>query len=128
MKGDRASDTVKIILGWLIDTIAGTIELPPYWIERLKTILHEEFSRKRTRASLTSWHKLLSELRSMVLALPGGLGMFSMLQDTLVKRPSSNNPIHLTNDIYDQLDNFRYLLRELSSWPTRIAELIADKM
>jgi hypothetical protein len=127
MKGDGAWDTVKIILGWLIDTIAGTIELPLHRIERLETILHIEFPRTRTRASLTSWHKLLGELRSMVLALPGGLGMFSMLQDALVKRPSSNNRIHLTSTIHDQLDDFRYLLRELSSRPTRIAELIADK-
>ena len=63
----------------------------------------------------------------MVLALPGGQGMFSMLQDALTKRPASNNCIHLTQNIHDQLDDFRYLLSELSSRPTRIAEIIADK-
>ena len=30
-KGDGALETVKVVLGWLIDTMEGTIELPPHW-------------------------------------------------------------------------------------------------
>ena len=39
LKGDGALLTIKIILGWLIDTVARTIELPPHRLERLYKLL-----------------------------------------------------------------------------------------
>ena len=39
LKGDGALETVKVVLGWLIDTVAGTIELPPHRLERLLELL-----------------------------------------------------------------------------------------
>ena len=39
LKGDIWWDTRKIILDWLIDTIQGTIELPPHRVERLDALL-----------------------------------------------------------------------------------------
>jgi hypothetical protein len=39
----------------------------------------------------------------------------------------TSNRIHLAQNIHDQLDDFRYLLSELSFQPTWIAEIIANK-
>ena len=39
LKSNRALLTTKIVLGWLIDTVAGTIELPPHRLERLHKLL-----------------------------------------------------------------------------------------
>ena len=38
-KGDACWSTRKLILGWLLDTIAGTIELPPHRKDRLLALL-----------------------------------------------------------------------------------------
>ena len=45
-KGNRALETVKVVLGWPIDTVAGTIELPPHRLERLLELL-DAFPRSR---------------------------------------------------------------------------------
>jgi len=121
LKGDGAWETVKIVLGWLIDTLAGTVELPPHRIDRLREIL-ADFPRTRKRASLTAWYRLLGELRSMILAIPGGRGMFSMLQAALVR--SNRGRVCLTTAVHDQIDDFRWLFEQLAARPTRIAEIV----
>ncbi|EJK58873.1 hypothetical protein THAOC_20968, partial [Thalassiosira oceanica] len=50
LKGDGALETVKVILGWLVDTVAGTIELPPNRVERLKEILAAFPRSRKTQA------------------------------------------------------------------------------
>ena len=42
------------------------------------------------RVSKKRWRKLLGDLRSMMLAIPGAEGMFSHIQAALVKDRSSN--------------------------------------
>ena len=42
------------------------------------------------RVSRKRWRKLLGELRSLMLAIPGAEGMFSHIQEALVKAGSSN--------------------------------------
>jgi hypothetical protein len=78
LKGDACWSTLKVVLGWLIDSVRQTIELPPHRQARLLEILTEV--RGRSRVSLKIWYRLLGELRSMVLAIPGGRGLFSHLQ------------------------------------------------
>ena len=69
-KGDFLWSTIKVILGWIIDTVTMTIQLPPHRIERLSEILSSiPVTQKRT--SVRKWHKVLGELRSMSLALHG---------------------------------------------------------
>ena len=59
---------MKVILGWLIDTVAGTIELPANRVERLYELL-AAFPRTRKTCPKKELLKLVGELRSMVLAL-----------------------------------------------------------
>ena len=76
LQGDGALETVKVVLGWLIDTVAGTIELPAARVERLHAIL-AAFPRTRKSCPKKDLLKLVGELRSMVLTLPGGVGCLS---------------------------------------------------
>jgi len=69
-KGDGCWATRKVILGWLIDTVRQTIVLPPHRIERLMEIL-SLVPPQQKRISLLKWQKLLGELRSMLLGIPG---------------------------------------------------------
>jgi hypothetical protein len=81
-KGDATWATRKVLLGWLVDTLKMTIELPPHRVKRLFEIL-DSVPPHQGRTSVKKWQNLLGELRSMVLAVPGGKGMFSILQSVL---------------------------------------------
>ena len=91
-QGDASWSTQKILLGWLVDTVQGTIQLPPHRVDRLHTILAEV--RGQRRISLRRWRVLLGELRSMMVALPGSEGLFSHLQDALVRQRGRPHPRH----------------------------------
>ena len=116
-QGDAAWDLTKEVLGWIINILRGTVELPERRKQRLLELLAEH-PRTRRRASAKNWHKLLGELRSMALAIPGLAGAFSILQDALADR------IKLTAAVHDQLDDIRWLAKDLVARPTRIAEMV----
>lgn len=79
-KGDTTWTTQNILLGWLIDTQHKTITLPPYCAERLLEILEIIKPHQKTVPTKT-WHKVVGELQSMVIALPGAQGLFLILQE-----------------------------------------------
>ena len=98
-KGDATWDTVKIILGWLIDTTHRTISLPQHRADRLHEILNSIAPTQR-RVALKTWHKVLGELRSMAVAIPGARGLFCTLQDVFRKTDAHNKdpaPTHPTS-------------------------------
>lgn len=68
-KGDALWSTRQTILGWIVDTYQETITLPAHRAERLLNLLDTLI--KRRRISFTNWQKVLGELQSMILALPG---------------------------------------------------------
>eukprot|EP00984_Skeletonema_dohrnii_P038959 scaffold42778_cov289-Skeletonema_dohrnii-CCMP3373.AAC.1 len=82
LKGDCSWSTVKLVLGWIIDTVNMTIQLPPHRVDRLWEIL-DSIPRHQKRTSVKKWHKVLGELRSMSIALPGSRNMFGRLQKAL---------------------------------------------
>jgi hypothetical protein len=125
LKGDAAWATRKSILGWTIDTVRRTVELPPHRLARLHELL-ASIPRGQNRTSRRKWQQLLGELRSMVLAIPGGRGLFSQLQSVLLhaQDPKPTDRLRLSTAVHDQLDDFRWLANELSDRPTRWAEIV----
>ena len=79
LKGDAYLCTRKVVLGWLVDTLQQTLELPPHRIERLRDIF--DSLRHKQRVTPKTWHCTLGELRSMTIAIPGSRGLFSLLQE-----------------------------------------------
>ena len=122
LKGDAYLDTLKLILGWILDTLKGTLELPPHRKQRLLEIF--EYLRGRNRVGTNTWQKILGELRSMAIGIPGSRGLFSMLQEGL--KYQDQDRIRITGPMKDQLDDFEYLAKDLSRRPTSIAELVPD--
>jgi hypothetical protein len=122
LKGDGCWSTSKLLLGWLIDTTKQTLELPPHRYARLCTIFDD--LRGRKRVSLKLWQKVLGELRSMVLAIPGGRGLFSTLQSGI--RHSDRSRVRIDSHVRAQLDDFEALAADLHLRPTQLAEIVPD--
>ena len=119
--GDCSWGTIKLVLGWIIDTEHLTIRLPPHRIERLADIL-ESIPRSQHRTSIKKWHQVLGELRSMALALPGSRNIFSTMQNALTHKTGSRVALH--KGVHDALDDFRWMHNHIATRPTRIAELV----
>ncbi|VEU39857.1 unnamed protein product, partial [Pseudo-nitzschia multistriata] len=124
-KGDATWTTSKVILGWLIDTTTKTISLPPHRVARLQELL-QAIQPTQKYAKVADWHKLLGELRSMSLALPGSLGLFSMLQEAFCHQEKGRNRLRLTRALHGFLQDFQWLAKDIASRPTRIAKLVPD--
>ena len=82
LKGDGLLKMVKVVLGWLIDTIAGNVKHSPYQLERLMELL-AVFLRSRKTCLKCELCGLLSELRSMSIAIPGSVGCLLWLQEQI---------------------------------------------
>ena len=121
-QGDCSWSTVKTVLGWIIDTVAMTIQLPPHRQERLGEIL-ASLPASQKRIGVTKWHQILGELRSMSLALPGARNMFSTMQEALTHKRKGTR-IQLNKGVHQALDDFRWMLADINSRPTRIAEVV----
>jgi hypothetical protein len=120
-KGDGSWSTRKKMLGWTVDSDAMTLTLPPRRLARLKELL-DSIPPTRKRLSIDTWHKLLGELRSMSLALPGSRGLFSHLQHALQTRVGTR--LRLTEAFHHALNDFRWIHAQLASRPTRLYELV----
>jgi hypothetical protein len=120
-KGDCSWSTIKLVLGWVIDTTAMTIHLPQHRVDRLVEIL-SSIPPHQKRTSVKKWHSILGELRSMSLALPGSRHMFSRLQNALSQ--SDGNRIALKKGVHQALNDFKWLANDVSGRPTRLAEVI----
>ena len=120
-QGDCSWATIKTMLGWVIDTVTMTIHLPPKRVQRLAEIL-ASIPRCQKRTSIRKWHKVLGELRSMAIALPGARHLFSHMQHAMATKLGGR--VALKRGVHDALDDFRWLLDNIASRPTRIAELV----
>ena len=76
MQGDCSWSTIKLVLGWIIDSVNMSIHLPPHRLERLSEILASIPTTQR-HTSVKKWHKVLGELRSMSWALIGSKNLLS---------------------------------------------------
>eukprot|EP00536_Pseudo-nitzschia_multiseries_P017358 jgi/Psemu1/50546/gm1.50546_g len=125
LQGDATWTTKKVILGWLINSINKTISLPPHRVERLKEILHSIAPTQR-HVPIQQWHKVRGELRSMALAIPGSIGLFSILQEAFQHKEPNRQQIRLTKRVQSFLRDFQWKATDLSKRPTAIVELVPD--
>ena len=122
LAGDAHLSTRKVVLGWTIDTVRQTLELPPHRLERLQHLF--DTLRFKNRVSLKLWHKVLGELRSMSIGIPGSRGLFSLLQEGL--RHTDKHRLRITPAMRDQLSDFEHLAATLHARPTELGELVPD--
>ena len=120
LKGDACWSTTKVVLGWMLDTLRGTIELLGHQKTRLRDILTDALSRKRV--SVRAWQKLLGELHSMVLGIPGSHGLFSQLLVALQRK--ANHRVRIHKEARVCLQELYALACDLAQRPTRMAEIV----
>jgi hypothetical protein len=123
LNGDATWATRKVVLGWMLDTCAMTIQLPHHRVTRLFELL-DSFAPKQRRTTVNKWQKLLGELRSMVLGIPCEKGLFSVLQEALRTKCDHCSRVRLSSVVHRILADFRWLAQDLTRRPTRIAEII----
>ena len=121
LQGDCTWSTIRNVLGWIVDSVAMTISLPQHRQERLAEILASIPTTQR-RISTKKWHKVLGELRSMSIALPGARHLFSHMQSAL--QTEKGGRIALRHGVHQALEDFRWIAKDISSRPTRIQEII----
>jgi hypothetical protein len=121
-QGDAAWATRKTVLGWVLDSVSGTLELPERRLLRAQSLFVDLQHAKRV--SEKRWHQVLGELRSMLLAIPGGGGLFSILQTGF--RHTDKHRIRLDSPMRDQLRDLHALINDLAQRPTRLAEVVHD--
>jgi len=120
-QGDCSWGTIKEVLGWVTDTVNMTIQLPQRRLERLAEILNSiPTSQKRT--SVKKWHKVLGELRSMSIALPGARNLFSTMQNALGSKKGGR--VALDKGVHHALEDFWWMFENIKTRPTNIAELV----
>ena len=120
-KGDCSWGTIKLVLGWIIDTSTMTIHLPQHRQERLAEIL-ASIPPTQKRIGIKKWHKILGELRSMSIALPGSRFLFSQMQHALTTR--NGGRVALKKGVHQAVEDLSWMLQDISNRPTRIAELV----
>ncbi len=115
MEGDSSWSTIKLVLGWILDTESLTICLPPHRVERLWEIL-DEIPPTQRRISIKKWHRVLGELRSMSLTLPGLRNIFSTMQNALALKTGGR--LALDKGVHHALEDFRWMQENISTRPT----------
>ena len=103
-----------------LDTLRGTIELPAHRKLRLHNILTETLQRKRV--SVPAWQRLLGELQSMIIGIPGGQGLFSQLQVALQQQ--SHHRVRIHKEAKACLQDLYMLAQDLAQRPTCMAEIV----
>ena len=119
-KGDAAWSTMKVILGWAIDTAKQVLTLPEDRKSSLLALL-DTVPPIASRCSRRRWHKLLGTLRSTVPAIVGAAGMFTRLQHALKK--ANGQRINLTPPVKEELTVWRHLVASLATRPTHLREI-----
>jgi hypothetical protein len=119
--GDGAWSTQKTLLGWFIDSAAGTLSLPAHKVDRLSALLHHFSSLQRT--SRKKWQQLLGELRHMATAIKGATYLFSILQHVLTDQQRSLR-LRLRPLTKAALADWRTLADSLATCPVPISSLV----
>jgi hypothetical protein len=60
----------------------------------------------------------------MVLAIPGGTRLFSVLQNVLRQKNEQGTKVRLSTTVHEVLEDFQWLASDLARRPKRILEVV----
>ena len=123
LKGDSSWSTRKVILGWIIDTVRQTIELPAHRKETLAAIFAALANSHRV--SNKDYLSYLGKLRFVSVAIPGSKGLFSALQ--LAHSKAKGNRVRINRLLRQHINAFASLCTSLSQRPTHLAEIVPQQ-
>ena len=119
--------TRKEILGWLIDGIARTIELPP---DKATKLLNTLRVLRRAQATITTseLRKLHGKLQFASIALPCGKALLGPIDAILAQADIANHKrIKMNSTLKHLLTDWAALIRLMATRPTHVKELVEHK-
>ena len=125
LAGDGIWAVRKEILGWIFDGILRTMELPPEKVEKIMTCLSTAVSQKRL--PVKEFRTLLGKLQHASLAMPAGKSILTPLHK-FVEANKDRRILYFAKQplVLEALRDIRILLRESTSRPTHVRELVPD--
>jgi hypothetical protein len=123
LAGDGIWAVRKEILGWIFDGILRTMELPPEKVTKLLDTLSDAISKKWL--PLKEFRTLLGKLQHAALAMPAGKSILTPLHQ-FVESAKDKRVLYYANRplVLEALRDIRILLRETTSRPTHVRELV----
>jgi hypothetical protein len=118
--GDGSWTIWKVILGWVLDTICQTMELPAHRKLLLANIFQDLQGQKRI--SRKTWERYLGQLWFVSVAIPGLAGLFSALQ--LALNQAKGNWVRINRSLQFHIATFASLAASLRDRPTHLAEVV----
>ena len=118
-KGEGKWEFAKEILGWMINGLDYTIQLPAAKCSKLEKQLTKTAKMKNIK--LKDMEKLVGKLQHASLAMPGGWGLFSPLTMAMKGKPKR---IKITPIVRQTLLDWRIILRQISKNPTHVLQLV----
>ena len=110
--GDCSWSTCQTMLGWIVDSVNMTIALPHHRGAWLKKIV-SSIPRTQHRVGVDKCHRVLGELRSMALALPGSRGVFIQIQEALCHVKGKR--VTLSTGVHEALEDFKWLAEDVAN-------------
>ena len=118
-QGDGSWDTIKEILGWIVDGANFTIQLPPSKCEKIT--MQIKSIRKMKVCPLQKYQELSSKLQHASFAIPGGKGLLSPIYRALAGTPPF---ITITDILKQTLLDWRAVVKHLAKTPTHVSILV----
>ena len=111
---------VKEVLGWILNTEAGTVTLPERKIEELLTLVNIPPTQRRM--VLKDLEHLVGKLCSTHLAVPGAVAHLFHIQRAL--NQGGVDQAWLSPDFHWELADWKVLALQAASQPTHLAEIV----
>ena len=123
LQGDGDWKTTKEILGWIVNTDEGTLIISPKRKEELGTLL--DIPPLQRRMSTKKLERLIGKLRSMHLAVPGTVGHFYNLQQSLTAAHHAHQATaYVTKGFHSDLRFWRRLCADMPTRSTYLAKIV----
>ena len=115
-------EPMQKILGWILDTHCGTLELTDQWKACILAIFKD--LHHKGCVGVKKWQWLLGELRFMGPTIPGASGLFGALQ--LGLSHADKHRMWITPHLRAHLTDFEALAHSIAHHPTRFMEIVPD--
>jgi hypothetical protein len=124
-KGDARWDTTKEILGYWLDGVNRTVQLPP---SRADNLLQEVKSiLKKKRVPLKRFRSIAGRLQHAARILPAAKAFFTPLNNALKGTPAFIG-MGRHGEVRHALLDFAAVVRDLASRPTHVKELVQQPL
>lgn len=117
--GDGTWDTIKEILGWIMDGANFTMQLPPTKCGKIAALIGAMVRKKGV--TLNEFQKVAGKLQHASFGVPGGKGLFSPIWRVLQGNPPW---VKMTKTLRSTLKDWRTLIRAMARDPSQIPLLI----